>query len=494
MDIIPPEKQKHPPQPEDTRKGPATQQSAQSASIQHEETQRSKTRGQKSVRDYKYSDVKPIILKNREKGQKIKGTAIHRYLQRTYDDPFEGQLRTAQRMVCELNKELDEEHKRRIKRPDEPFPEIYFRQDHHPGEDAQLDCSSLANLGIKIKCQPFRGKIFTFKLMYSKWIYASIVSGETEVEVLAAIQDALWALRGVPQRLRSDNGKALFQKSKVATEAYNELCVNYRTPYSAINPGHPNENGGAETANKTVKGLLRDRLTTDTDPEFPSEEALVALLREVIDERNAGVQPDLNEERRHLGSLPTQRVEPYEQFQRKVSKEGLIKYAGREYSVPPELHQTRPKIRRYADYLVIYNNAGEPVWRWPLALDTAGRVDFQHVIHWLRRKPGAFNDYAYKDQLFPTERFKRTYLKLEQWYAPEHAVKNYLAILTIAAGSHPIRQDDNYLIGEVDCALELLLAGKTEFTDSDVRNLVEMRAEPRSHRQASIISQKRLLS
>ena len=34
------------------------------------------------------------------------------------------------------------------------------------------------------------------RLMYSKWIYASIVPGEREVEVLAAVQDALWALKG----------------------------------------------------------------------------------------------------------------------------------------------------------------------------------------------------------------------------------------------------------------------------------------------------------
>ena len=493
MDIIPPEKEARLAQSDDIEKGPANRRAAQSNSVQHQETQRSKGKGGKSVRDYKYSDVKPIMLKNRERGQKTKGTAIHKYLQRKYDGSFEGQLRSTQRMVRKLHKELDDEHRQRIKRPDEPFPEIYFRQEYHPGEDAQLDCSSLTSLGITIKGEPFRGKIFTFKLMYSKWIYARIVSGETDIEVLAAIEDALWTLQGVPQRLRSDNGKALFRKAKVPTEAYNELCSHYGTPCSSINPGHPNENGGAETANKTVKGLLGDRLTTDTDPEFPSEDELTTLLREVIDEYNGGVQPELNEERRHLGSLPTQRVEPYEQFQRKVSKEGLIKYAGREYSVPPELHQTRAKIRRYADYLVIYNNAGEPVWRWPLALDTAGRVDFQHVIHWLRRKPGAFKDYAYKDQLFPTERFRRAYLKLEQLYAPEHAVKNYLAILTIAAGSHPIRQDDDYLIGEVDCALELLLAGKTKFTDSDVRNLVEMTAEPRSHRQASMISQMRLL-
>ena len=53
-----------------------------------------------------------------------------------------------------------------------------------------------------------------------------------------------------------------------------------------------------------MKGLLRDRLTTDTDPEFPSEDALATLLREVIEEYNRRVQPALNEERSLLGEAP----------------------------------------------------------------------------------------------------------------------------------------------------------------------------------------------
>ena len=119
MDIIPPEEQTRPPQPEDTKRDPAPQ---QCAPIQHDETQRSKTRGQKRVRDYTYSDVKPIILKNRENGQKTKATAIYRYLNRQYGDLFGGQLRTVQRMVRDLNEKLDAEHNQRIKRPGEAVP------------------------------------------------------------------------------------------------------------------------------------------------------------------------------------------------------------------------------------------------------------------------------------------------------------------------------------------------------------------------------------
>ena len=446
---------------------------------------------ERSVRDYKHSDIKPIMLKNREKGRKTIGTAVYKHLRKQYGHQLDGQLRTTQRIIRELDGEINEEQRQRIK---QPFPELFFRQDYHPGEVAQLDCSSLASLRITINGRPFKGKIFTFKLMWSKWIYACIVSGETDIEVLAAIQDALWALKGVPQRLWSDNGKALFRKKKVPTEAYDELCSHYGTPCSAINPGHPNENGGAETGNKTVKGLLRDRLTTDTDSNFPSEDALKALLRKMVDEYNAGVKADLSEERRHLARLPSKRVEPYETLERQVNKEGMIKYDGCRYSVPPELHGSKVKIRRYADRLVIYNHDGAPAWRWRLVPDASVQADVRHVIHWLERKPGAFKNCQYRDQLYPTERFRAAHGYLEQWYAPEAATKNYLAIVKMTVGTHPIKQDDDHFIREVDCALELLLERKAKFTASDVAALVDTRKEPLSKGKPSIVSQMQLLA
>ncbi len=34
------------------------------------------------------------------------------------------------------------------------------------------------------------------------------------------------------------------------------------------------------------------------------------------------------------------------------------------------------------------------------------RVDYRHIIDWLIRKPGAFENYRYRDELFPTSRFR----------------------------------------------------------------------------------------
>jgi hypothetical protein len=37
------------------------------------------------------------------------------------------------------------------------------------------------------------------------------------------------------------------------------------------------------------------------------------------------------------------------------------------------------------------------------------RVDYRHIIDWLVRKPGAFERYRYRDELFPTSRFRMTF-------------------------------------------------------------------------------------
>jgi hypothetical protein len=37
------------------------------------------------------------------------------------------------------------------------------------------------------------------------------------------------------------------------------------------------------------------------------------------------------------------------------------------------------------------------------------RIDYRHIIEWLVRKPGAFENYRYQEDLFPTSRFRMAY-------------------------------------------------------------------------------------
>ena len=67
------------------------------------------------------------------------------------------------------------------------------------------------------------------------------------------------------------------------------------------------------------------------------------------------------------------------------------------------------------------------------------RVDYRHIIEWLVRKPGAFENYRYKEDLFPTSRFRMAYDALQETSSGQ-AVKEYLKILKLAAeeGETPV--------------------------------------------------------
>jgi hypothetical protein len=47
-------------------------------------------------------------------------------------------------------------------------------------------------------------------------------------------------------------------------------------------------------------------------------------------------------------------------------------------------------------------------------------INYRHIIDWLVRKPGAFENYRYKDDLFPTSQFRIAYDLL----CSEHGTKH----------------------------------------------------------------------
>ena len=90
------------------------------------------------------------------------------------------------------------------------------------------------------------------------------------------------------------------------------------------------------------------------------------------------------------------------------------------------------------------------------------RVDYRHIIDWLVRKPGAFENYRYKEDLFPTSRFRMAYDALRQ-SAPDTGNRQYLAILYLAATEGETR---------VDAALRILLERTEEVTSDGVASML----------------------
>jgi hypothetical protein len=97
------------------------------------------------------------------------------------------------------------------------------------------------------------------------------------------------------------------------------------------------------------------------------------------------------------------------------------------------------------------------------------RVHYRHVIDWLVRKPGAFENYRYREDLFPTTHFRMAYDALRQ-ACPGEANAAYLQILHLAA-----RESET----DVDQSLRFLIQASQPITPEAVAGLIrEQRPVP----------------
>lgn len=95
------------------------------------------------------------------------------------------------------------------------------------------------------------------------------------------------------------------------------------------------------------------------------------------------------------------------------------------YSVHSRLIREKVEVRVYAEHLEV-RYAQRRVELLPrLRGEEKHRIDYRHIIDWLVRKPGAFANYRYKGDLFPTSRFRIAYDILKE-QSPVHADKEYV--------------------------------------------------------------------
>ncbi len=132
------------------------------------------------------------------------------------------------------------------------------------------------------------------------------------------------------------------------------------------------------------------------------------------------------------------------------------------YSVPSRLIGTRVLMRVRAETLEGYVGTSRAFTLPRLVGKKQHRIQYQHLIWSLVRKPGAFAAYRYREELFPTTTFRLAYDQLGQ-VSNLRADREYVRVLHLAASTSE---------AEVETALALLLeSGKLPTFDA-VRDLV----------------------
>ena len=108
-----------------------------------------------------------------------------------------------------------------------------------------------------------------------------------------------------------------------------------------------------------------------------------------------------------MNPLPTQRLNEYREFKVPVSSSCTVHVAKNAYSAPSRLMRYEVTVRLHAERVEIYF-AGQRVAEMErLRGQGKARIDYRHVIGSLVRKPGAFENYRYREEMFPSTVFRQ---------------------------------------------------------------------------------------
>ncbi len=355
----------------------------------------------------------------------LEAKTVFRYLQREEPGKYQdGQLRTLQRRV-------------KIWRATEgPPKEVYFAQEYRPGELCESDFTSMNKLGITIQGQSFAHLLYHLVLPYSNWETGTICFSESFESLSEGLQNGLWKLGGTPKWHRTDRLSAAVHKDinpEHFTQRYKGLLKHYGMEGQRTQASSPHENGDVEQRHHRFKTALDQSLMLRGSRDFRSREEYGDFVEKLFVQLNSGRIQRLGEELSLLGRLPQGRLESYKRLTVRVSGGSTIRVKNNTYSVNSRLIGEEIQIRVYAEELQVWYAQRQMDSLPRLRGEGKHRIQYRHIIDWLIRKPGAFENYRYRADLFPTSRFRMAYDLLKRTSSMARASKEYLRILHYAA-------------------------------------------------------------
>jgi transposase len=379
-----------------------------------------------------FADVWDQIRGQLEAHPALEAKTIFEALQEKYPGEFPaGQLRTLQRRV------------RQWRALEGPGREVFFRQEHVPGRLGQSDFTHMTDLEITIGGQRFPHMVFHFVLPYSNWEAVSVCYSESFESLSEGLQNALWSLGGVPLEHQTDRMSTAVNNMSDArdfTTRYQSLLRHYGMTGRKIRTAKANENGDVEQRHYRFKRALDQTLLMRQSRDFQSLAQYGEYLQLLVTRLNATRRDRLRTEMQYLKALPDRRTDSCRRVTARVDSGSLIYVERNAYSVNSRLIGEQVDVRLHAGRIEVWY-AQRKVEELPrLRGRGKHRVDYRHIIDWLVRKPGAFENYQFRDELFPTSRFRMVWDVLRE-VIPARANRRYLKILQLAAREGEVRVD-----------------------------------------------------
>jgi hypothetical protein len=366
-----------------------------------------------------------------EENPRLEAKTLLEWLQREHPGRFsDGQIRTLQRRI------------KFWRATEGPAQEVYFTQKHEPGKLCASDFTHMTELEITVQGQTLVHLVYHFVLTYSNWEAGTICYSESLESLTEGWQNAVWELGAVPVRHRTDSlSSAVNNMSNLEefNQRYEAVMRYYGVKPEHTNPASGNENGDVEQSHHRFKRAVDQALMLRGSRDFASVEEYAQFLKKLMAQRNAGRRERLGEELQVMRELPARRMESAKRERVRVDSGSLIHVDRNAYSVNSRLIGEQVEARLYLDRVEVWYGQKKVEDLPRLRGRAKHRVDYRHIIEWLVRKPGAFENYRYKEDLFPSSRFRMAYDALQET-APSQAVKEYLKILKLAAeeGEAPV--------------------------------------------------------
>lgn len=367
----------------------------------------------------------------------------------------DGQLRTLQRRI------------KRWRAQHGPPKEIFFPQEHRPGEAMQTDFTWASELEITILGQRFEHKLCNVVLPYSNWQWVTICQSESMSSIIYGVQEAVFRLGKAPRFHQTDNSTAATHAVGADERAFNErylaLMRHLKMTPRTIGVGKSNQNGDVESLGGVLKRRLNQHLLLRGSRDFASVEAYRKWLESTVRQANAHRQEKLDEELKKMHPVTVERLAAFVEETLKVSSRSTIRVKRNTYSVPSRLIGERVKVRIFDDRLEVWHGQTHQLTIDRLLGEGGHLIDYRHIIWSLVRKPGAFERYKWREALFPSLVFRRAYDHLGEKLSARKADIEYLRILHLAASTMEC---------EVEAALEIVLDLGQLTSSDDVRSLV----------------------
>ena len=406
----------------------------------------------------------------------LQAKALFEHLAATHSEPIQpGLLRTFQRRVKAW----------RLK--EGPEKEVFFTQDVKPGETLAVDWTDMNSLDITIQGKQLPHKLFHAVLPFSGWQWATRAHSESVLSLRAGLKAALGRLGRVPRELLTDHSStATHQLSRESNrrafnEEYLRICAHYSLEPRTINVARPQENGCCESAHGHLKRRIVQHLLLRGSRDFESVEAYDRFLIGVLEAANTRRTARLGEELAVMREGPSTALPDYHEMMVTVQNNSTIRLRKQVYSVPARLIGQKLLARQTETHIHLLAGAAEVAVLEVRRGGSGAVIDYRHLIGHLQRKPGAFENYRWREELFPSPVYRSAHDWLER-RDPSTAARHYLDILRLAADE-----------GEtaVENALEQLLADhRATVTARDAREMLatwaDLKAEWRSRQPLTV--------